>query len=48
MLNNSFSQYMSFMYNNYPSGFGDKLKENFDKKIISDGAEIFNDLINKY
>ena len=27
MLNNSLSQYMSFMYNTYPSGLGDKLKE---------------------
>ena len=30
MLNNSLSQYMSFMYNNYPSGLGDKLKERFN------------------
>jgi hypothetical protein len=46
MLNNSFSKYMSFMYDTYPPGFGNKLKKCYDKKINFDGAEWFYNLKN--
>ncbi len=46
MLNNSYSNYMSFMYNTYPIGFGNKLKECYNNKIDCDGAEIFYKLKN--
>lgn len=41
MLNNSFSKYMSFMYDTYPSGFGNKLEECYNNNEVIDGAEIF-------
>lgn len=47
MLNNSFSKYMDFMYDTYPTGFGNKLKECYDNKINFDGAKIFYNLKNK-
>ena len=47
MLNNSFSKYMLFMYNTYPSGFGNKLKECYKNNQVIDGAYIFYNLKNK-
>lgn len=46
MLNNDFSNYMKFMYENYPSGFGNKIKQACDKKEKFDGAKIYYDLTN--
>lgn len=46
MLNNSFSNYMSFMYDTYPIGFGNILKEFYKNKIDCDGAMIFYNLKN--
>ena len=47
MLNNSFSTYMSFMYDTYPDGFGRELKYCYDNNIVCDGAEIFIKLTSK-
>lgn len=43
MLNNSFSNYMNFMCDNYPKGFGDKLRENYADENY-DSAKLFYDL----
>ena len=47
MLNNSFSTYMSFMYDTYPVGFGKEFKYCYDNDTVFDGAEIFIKLTNK-
>ena len=47
MLNNSHSKYMLFMYDTYPPGFGNKLKECYDNKVDCNGAEIFWNLKKK-
>ena len=44
IINNSFSEYMLFMYNTYPSGLGNKLKEYMNNKENHDGAEIYYNL----
>lgn len=41
LLNNKFSDYMKFMYQTYPAGYGNKLLEGFRKGGWVDGAEIF-------
>jgi hypothetical protein len=45
--NNNFSKYMDFMYDTYPIGFGNKLKECYNKNIPFDGAQEFYSLSNK-
>jgi len=44
MLNNSYSNYMQFMYDTYPPGFGNKIAYHFNNGISCDGAEIFANL----
>ena len=43
---NEFTDYMDFMCENYPVGFGDRLKEHIKNGKDFDGAEIYLDLIN--
>jgi hypothetical protein len=43
LLNNSFSNYMNFMYNNYPPNFTKSIEESA-KTGYSDGAEIYYEL----
>ena len=45
MLNCSFSKYMKFMYDTYPEGFGDAIKNCYENNLDMDGAEIFHKLI---
>ena len=44
MLNCSFSKYMEFMYDTYPVGFGDEIKNCYENDLVCDGAEIFHKL----
>ena len=44
--NNEFTDYMNFMCENYPVGFGDKLKEHIKNGKDFNGAEIYLELIN--
>ena len=44
--NNSFTKYMDFMYDTYPSGFGRALKYSHENEDYCDGAEIFYKLTN--
>lgn len=43
MLNNSYSNYTKYMYDNYPAGFGDQIKK-YTNLGYSDGAEIYYNL----
>ena len=43
---NEFTDYMDFMSENYPVGFGDRLKEHIKNGKDFDGAEIYLELIN--
>ncbi len=42
--NNSYSQYMEFMYNNYPLGFGNEIRKCYKEAKICDGEYIYNKL----
>ena len=44
MLNCSFSKYMKFMYDTYPAGFGDEIKNCYENGLVCDGAEIYHKL----
>lgn len=44
LVNNKFSKYMDFMYDNYPENFSNTLKYNIKENGYSDGAEIYYDL----
>ena len=44
---NSYSQYMDFMYNNYPAGFGNEIRKCYKEKKICDGENIYNKLSTK-
>jgi len=46
MINNSFGDYMKFMYDNYPEGFGKKIMEAYNKGVKFDGARVFKELKN--
>ena len=43
---NEFIDYMDLMCENYPVGFGDRLKEHIKIGKVFDGAEIYLELIN--
>jgi len=45
LLNNSFGKYMNHMCESYPLEFGNKVRENYNNKIQSDGAEIYYELM---
>ena len=45
LLNNSFGKYMNHMCDTYPLGFGNRVLENYNNKVQSDGAEIYYELM---
>ena len=45
--NNSFTNYMTFMYKEYPPGFGDAILEHMYNGTMCDGALIFDRLKNQ-
>jgi hypothetical protein len=46
MFKNSFSEYMQYMYDTYPIGFGKEVVKCYDNGLVCDGAKIYSKLIN--
>ena len=43
--NNSFSNYMNFMYDNYPSGFGNEIMKCYNENKIWYGSNLYDKLV---
>jgi hypothetical protein len=46
LINNSYGNYMKFMYDNYPAGFRKKMMEAYNRGVGFDGAKAYRELKN--